>query len=275
MRLYTIRSGAPAALGSLGADLRASGMTTYYSADPPAAGVLDRTMTVRFSAFGTWYEVSSYWEGNFIERVMRGAFAKTMTERGSQVKCLLSHGMEFDIGDKPLGVPIMLAEEPRFARMDVALLDTSYNRDQVIPGVDAGAYGSSFMFQVLSEAWDMEPDASDHNPKGLPERTITENRLFEDGPVTWPANPDATAEMNSSGVDQYMSALRTRDRARYDALERQYAGFRAQNRTDTGERPAVIDLSPGPVAPAPEGRHVPGITADARRRALDLLKIGR
>jgi phage head maturation protease len=275
MRLFVIRSGAPAGLGGATAEQRAASGKAYYSASAPAAGCTDDVMTMRFSPYDVWYEVNSWWEGNFMERTVRGAFAKTMTERGGQVKCLLNHGMEFDIGDKPLGVPIMLSEESDSARMDAACLDTSYMRDQVIPGVRAGAYGSSFMFEVLGETWDKEPAESDTNPRALPERTITQVRLYEDGPVTWPANPSATSEMNSAGTDQFMNALRSRDQARYDALSDQYAGFRAQHRTDIGRSaPTVIDLkAPEPAAPASgePDRHV-GVSAASRSRTLELLQ---
>ena len=48
----------------------------------------------------------------------------------------------------------------------VPLLDTSYNRD-LLPGLAAGGYGSSFMFRVIQDAWNDEPGVSDHNPKGM------------------------------------------------------------------------------------------------------------
>jgi phage head maturation protease len=73
----------------------------------------------------------------------------------------------------------------------VPLLDTSYNRD-LLPGLKDGVYGASFRFQVMKEELKQDPGVSDHNPKGLPERTITEARVMEFGPVTFPAYAGAT-----------------------------------------------------------------------------------
>jgi HK97 family phage prohead protease len=175
--------------------------------------------------FGTWYPIRSWWEGEFLERVAAGAFRKTIAERGSQVKVLFNHGMDFSIGDKVLGVPELLEERPDSPYAEVPLLDTSYNRD-LAEGLRANAYGSSFMFNALREEWVEEPERSDHNPDGIPERTITEVRLLEFGPVTWPANPSATAGLRC-GTDWYAESLRTRSPERYDALAQQFHDFRA------------------------------------------------
>lgn len=64
-------------------------------------------------------------------------------------------------------------------------------------GLKDGAYGSSFRFKVMKEDVDKNPDASDVNPGRLPERTITEVRLMEFGPVTFPAYEGATAGVRS------------------------------------------------------------------------------
>lgn len=196
------------------------------------------TMTVRFSVFGTWYPIRSYWEGEYLERVANGAFRKTISERGSQVKVLFDHGYDFHIGDKILGVPSLLEERPDSPYGEVPLLDTSYNRD-LVPGLEAGGYGSSFMFNVLRDEWVEEPEASEHNPKALPERTITEVRLLEFGPVTWPANPNATAGLRS-GMDWYADKLRQRRPEQFDELVERFTDFRAQHGLRTPETDAAL-----------------------------------
>lgn len=164
------------------------------------------TLTVRFSQLDTWYPISSYWEGNFMERVMPGAFGSPEV---SGIRTLFNHGQDAQIGGKSLGVPARFGEGDGFAFTEVPLLDTSYVRD-LIPGLQAGAYGSSFMFDVAEESWDWEPEASASNPKGLPERSLHGLTLYEAGPVTWPANPGADTQMNSSqksGTDWYYAEL--------------------------------------------------------------------
>jgi HK97 family phage prohead protease len=183
--------------------------------DTVAADTLGR-LIVNFTKFGTWYEVNSWWEGRFLERTVKGALRKTIKERGPKgsgmIRCLFDHGFDFHVGDKILTVPDVLGEGDEFATLEGDLLDTSYNRD-LKPGLERGGYGSSFMFRVVKDSWDREPKASDHNPEALPERSVTEIALYEAGPVTWPANEAATAELNSarSDTDRMYEALQRRD----------------------------------------------------------------
>lgn len=65
------------------------------------------------------------------------------------------------------------------------------------PGLKAGAYGSSFRFNVHTEDFHKRAKASEYNPKGLPERTVRELHMPEFGPVTFPAYEGASAGMRS------------------------------------------------------------------------------
>lgn len=226
------------------------------------------TMEVRFSVFDAWYEINSWWEGKFLERTQRGAFAKTISESGLRTKVLFNHGHDFHIGEKLLGQVESLSEEADSPVGIVPLFDTSYNRD-LLPGLQAGAYGSSFMFRVVKEEWNDDPGRSDHNPDGIPERTITEVRLFEFGPVTWPANPEATAGMRCvSGTDQYYEQLRSRDPQRVDSLRSRVTAIRT-----SAPEPAAPSTGPATeAAPAPTDepavRHSGGLTPRERRERL-------
>jgi HK97 family phage prohead protease len=266
--LYVIRGGAAgAALAG-----RAKAAKKDDDAEPVEDGRLG-TLEVNFSKFNSWYRIDSWWEGTFLERTAPGSFKKTIAERGSQVKILFNHGMDLNIGDKVLSVPEVIEERKDSPYLEGPLFDTSYNRD-LLPGLRAGAYGSSFMFEVLGETWNREPDASDYNPDALPERTITEVRLHEAGPVTWPANPDASAGIRC-GTDWYADQVQQRDQGRYDDLARTFEAFRALNGLGTPAG-AAGRTAPEPVPPAPdEGRHVTGITAAARRRRLTLIDMAR
>jgi HK97 family phage prohead protease len=267
--LYVIRGGV--GVPSLAATARAD--DGEPQADAPDDGRLG-TLEVDFSRFDAWYEIDSWWEGRFLERTQKGSFRKTIAERGSQVKVLFNHGFDFHIGDKALGVPEVLEERDESPHLEAGLLDTSYNRD-LAPGLRAGAYGSSFMFEVLGESWDREPDTSDYNPEGLPERTITEVRLYEAGPVTWPANPEATAGLRS-GMDWFADQLQRRDPDRYDDLVRSFAAFRTLHGLGTPTRAATPQASePDTPASPPGDRHVDGVTAAARARRLSLIDMAR
>lgn len=146
-----------------------------------------------FAVFDEWTEIDSYFEGHFMERLAPGAFRKTFRENRDAIKVLFQHGMDPQIGDKPLGPIDDLREDETGAYYEVPLLDAPYVRDDILPGLRAGLYGASFRFQVMREEFETEPDPSDANPSGLPERTIKELRLFEFGPVTFPAYQSATA----------------------------------------------------------------------------------
>ncbi len=224
-------------------------------------------MEVRFSPFNAWYRIDSFWEGTFLERTVPGAFKRTFDHHRagglSGFKTLFNHGGDLYIGDKLLGDVERLTEESDSPVSLVRLWDTSYNRD-LLPGLRSGAYRSSFMFQAIRDEWNEEPEKSDHNPDGLPERTLKEVRVLEAGPVTWPANPAASAGMRClSGTDAYYDQLKRRDPSRVDRL----LALR-------GDGPARPPRTPKPSGPAsappidPASRHSTGLTAAQRRAVL-------
>jgi HK97 family phage prohead protease len=174
--------------------------------DPLPDGVIG-ILRVLFSPVGEWTEINSAWEGNFLERFAEGAWKKTIRESGAKVRSLFQHGMDPQIGDKPLGPIRVLQEGADGGYGEVELLDTSYNRD-LLPGLKAGLYGSSHRFAAMREVWDDNPEPSEANPKGLPERTIKEARLAEFGPVTFPAYEGATAGVRSLTDEFLMGAIR-------------------------------------------------------------------
>lgn len=232
-------------------------------ADEESGDSLGR-LVVRFSPFNQWYEISSWWEGDFMERTVHGAFAKTMRESGASVKCLFDHGYDPTIGNKVLCAPDDLREDPDSAVMEGELFDTSYCRD-LLPGLRAGAYGSSFKFRVVKEQWDDDPGVSEHNPKGLPERTILEVRLFEAGPVCFPASPTATAGMRSM-TDTYYDLLRTRDAQRVDELATRARAIRTPDRTGAG--PTTPPAGAARTSTGEPRQHSRVITPAERRAAL-------
>jgi HK97 family phage prohead protease len=165
-----------------------------------------RTLFGHFSVFNTWYEVNSVWEGNFLERLVPGAFARTIAERGSQIKALYDHGHDPQLGNKPLGPFNELKETKTGGYYEIGLIDTDYNRDFIIPAARAGLLGASFRFRVREESWKDEPGVSNDNPKGIPERTISDVDLYELGPVTFPASAAADAALRSTS-DEFFDRL--------------------------------------------------------------------
>lgn len=158
-----------------------------------------------FARFNEWTKIDSVFEGRFMERLAPGAFAKTLQENRAAVKVLFNHGHDQTMGDQILGIPSTLEEDDEGARYEVPLFDGM--PPLLMSGLRAGAYGASFRFRVIpnKDTWVDHPAASDHNPEGLPERTVHELQLFEFGPVTFPAYANATAGVRSlSTTDDWL-----------------------------------------------------------------------
>lgn len=137
-----------------------------------------RTLTGHGAVFNEWTTINS-WEGRFKERIAPGAFKKTLRENGARVRLQFDHGRHPLIGSLPIGSIRKLKEDARGLFVEARLADNwliQPLRDAIAEGsVD----GMSFRFTVIGERWDESGD--------LPERTITEVKLDELGPVVWPA----------------------------------------------------------------------------------------
>ena len=200
--------------------------------------------------FNEWTEISG-WEGNFLERVSDGAATKTVDERRNQIKVLFNHGMDPTIGDKPLGKPSVMKPDKRGLWTETPLSDTSYNKDIRVLLEDEVIDGMSFRFSVKREEWADDPGISAHNPKGLPERTIHEFKLFEFGPVTFPAYEATTA-----GV---------RARPAFDAWRQ------AHQTSDTPKIPVSASAAPEPEGTPAEANDTPPIEAPVGNEKRELL----
>lgn len=155
------------------------------------------TLTGHFTVFNQWAEIQSRYEGHFLERFAPGSLSRTFKNNGDKIRVMFQHGKDPQIGEKLLGVPSMVREDGDIGGYyEVPLFDTSYNRD-LLPGLEAGAYGASMRFTSMHEDYVEKPSKSQYNPDGIPERTIREARIAEAGPVVWPAYAGATAGVRS------------------------------------------------------------------------------
>lgn len=200
------------------------------------------TMFGHFAIFNRWTEIDSWFEGNFMERIVPGAFKKTIEENRAAIKVTFNHGHDPHLGDKPLGPIESLQEDRTGPYYEVPLLATDYNRE-LVPGLEAGLYGASFRFEVMREEFNQEPKASDTNPGAIPERSIKEVRLHEFGPVTFPAYVDATANLRSLTDSAIFDEI-ARDPERFRSLLRvEPAAIAAAIQQDEEEAPAPGDAA--------------------------------
>jgi phage head maturation protease len=154
-----------------------------------------RTLDLQWYVANQWAEINSAYEGNFMEMIAPGAAAKTIAENQSNMRILLQHGKDPQLGDKPIAAIDEVGENGigGYARGELfSGLDPL-----VVDGLRAGQYGASFRFGVTRDELVQNPTPSAYNPKGLPERTIREMAVQEFGPVTWGAYPAASAGVRS------------------------------------------------------------------------------
>ena len=160
----------------------------------------------------------------------------TIRDNRDAMRVLFDHGMDSQIGNKVLGPIETLEEKSDGPHYEVPLFDTSYNRD-LLPGLKAGVYGASMRMRVTADSWDDEPAKSDANPDGIPERTITRMRVLEFGPVTFPANPGASAGVRSA-TDEFYHRLQQVDAPAFEdavrAAGRSPKDFTAQEPARSG-----------------------------------------
>jgi HK97 family phage prohead protease len=212
-------------------------------------------LRILFSPTNEWTEIHSHWEGDFMERFAPGSWKKTIREQASKIRSLFQHGMDPQVGDKPLGPIRLLEENDRGGYGEVPLLDTSYNRD-LLPGLKAGLYGASHRFRVMRDEEVTVPEPSDYNPTGLPERTIREAQLLEFGPVTFPAYDGATAGVRSLTDEFIMDCIRSDPERLQEMLEQA-----TELRVDKPDEQDPQDNAPSEDDAEPEEVHL----ADERR----------
>lgn len=177
----------------------------YKSLARPHAikAIEDRTVTTVFSVAQV---LDSYGD-----KVMPGAFNKTIAERGDKVFHLWSH--QFD--QPAIGVVKALREIPRDqlpesvlrdypeasggAEAVTEILDTPRG-NEILTGIKAGApYGASFGYDALKYAFIEE--------NGMNVRLLQEVRLHEVSTVLWGANPAAGLGKQILPIDELLKQL--------------------------------------------------------------------
>ena len=127
------------------------------------------------------------WDGEYEETIAPGAFKRTINARKPVLQ--FDHGQHPVLGSLPIGSIEALAEDTRGLFIRARLLD-NWMTEPLRQAINAGAVdGMSFRFQVVRDAWDETA-----TPR---QRTLKEVRLFELGPVVFPAYADTTVALRS------------------------------------------------------------------------------
>ena len=141
--------------------------------------------------------------GQFREKISEGAFSKTIRE--GDVKMLINHDPSLLLARSKAGNgTLRLSEDSNGLQVEAEMAPTSYARDLSVVMQRGDLDQMSFGFQKVKDSWDRA------DPK-MPVRTLTENRLFDVSPVTYPAYPDTTCAVRSlrAWEEQHPEAVRT------------------------------------------------------------------
>jgi HK97 family phage prohead protease len=128
---------------------------------------------------------------SFNEQIARGAFAKAINNQ-DRVVMQFDHGQHPLIGSMPLGKITDLRETDDGLFLAARLTDNWLIQPVRDAIRDRAVDGMSFRFSVPDggDTWDRSGD--------VPLRTITEVRLYEAGPVVFPAYTDTTVAVRSA-----------------------------------------------------------------------------
>lgn len=158
--------------------------------------------------------------GPFTESVAPGAFRASL-ERKDDVRALFNHDANLILGRTSSGT-LSLAEDDRGLKVRITPPDTSLGRDLLTSIARGDVSQMSFGFYIEAEEMNNEKD------RKKPHFTITEARLFDVSPVTFPAY-----EATEVSVSNRHSVLGNHDVRRGKVLDAAMARIEARKRSLT------------------------------------------
>lgn len=148
--------------------------------------VADSNMLVGHAAvFNTPTDIG----GMFSERIAPGAFTKTIKDK-ADVRALFNHEPDNILARTASGT-LKLSEDKAGLAVEISMPDTTLGRDLMTSIKRGDISQMSFAFQAVKEEWD---DTDESHPM----RTLTEVRLFDVSPVTYPAYPTTDVSAKSA-----------------------------------------------------------------------------
>lgn len=144
-----------------------------YRADEGETGTVEGMVV----PYGEWTEIDSFVEGNFMERFAPGSVKKTFSEGLSKLKGYFEHGRSQQFGRMPIMRIENAWDDERGGFFRAPLLASV--PDLIRDGLREGVYGASIGARFVKVTRNRKPGKSEHNPKGLEERTYNEVRAFD------------------------------------------------------------------------------------------------
>lgn len=175
------------------------------------------------------------WLGNFRERIKKGAFKRAIRE-GQDVRALRNHDPDNILG-RTSAKTLRLKEDAVGLRIEIDPPNTSVARDTVESIRRGDITGQSFAFIARKVTWingeDGEPDL----------RIIEDVDLYDVGPVTYPAYPATSIDVNQAS-EVHEEGLRSLGKS-----VRKRTAAKADLRDDPD--PEAPDPAEAPAEPAP------------------------
>ncbi len=158
------------------------------------------------AVFNQKTRILGLWE----EQVAPGAFTKTIKEQ--DIRALFNHDPNIVLGRKSAGT-LQLAEDEVGLLTEIEPPDNEWGRP-VVDAIKRGdVTGMSISFRVVRQEWQFPDD--DGRARGeLPKRTILEAKLYDVGPVTFPAFEQTSIKARGGEPDGEEADLELPDEVR-------------------------------------------------------------
>lgn len=215
--------------------MKLSTLDSQLSASFERRGLPQATSRVELRAEGEKFFVEGYaavfyregdagteyvlWEG-YVERILPGAFDRALRE--DDCRCLFNHDSDHILGRTKPGT-LSLSVDQVGLKYRAELPDTQCGRDVRVSIERGDVDGSSFGFEALAQR------RTETDERMI--RELLECRLYDVGPVTFPAYKATTTEIARRSADEYRQQ---RDAAVKQgvARRRRLALFRRHQRVD-------------------------------------------
>jgi HK97 family phage prohead protease len=179
-------------------------LTRAIPADLEIRGDDGRTVVGIAVPFDSPTEIND-WEGRYAETFKRGAFARTIAERGGRVKFLAQHNRQ----GMPLGRAVLLREDAAGLYGEFRVSKTEAGDEALELIRDGSLDGLSVGFRMVRDQWSRDRT----------ERTVLEVALHEVSAVSFPAYDGAVI----AGVRTSIPRIPVdAAKARLELLERAY-----------------------------------------------------
>ncbi len=165
------------------------------------------------------------WHGA-VERIMPGAFKRAIGRNGDDVRALFNHDADNLLG-RTSAKTLSLSIDDIGLRYEITPPDTNTGRDVMTSIKRRDLTGSSFSFIVRKETWIKDEE------RDLEIREIKDVRLYDVGPVTFPAYEATTADSRDTAETK-------ESYERWKATQQERV---AQLHTQVGARARQVDIA--------------------------------